>query len=118
MKQILTLLLVAMVSSTFAQVDGNGGVTRDDHTNGIEKIDYQANIDAYAVNSQLILTSTLNSPFQEVTIFNVQGRLMTTQVSTSNREVIDINGYTPGIYFVRVKVDDEVVVKKVFVSNN
>lgn len=119
MKQVFTVLMIVFATVSFAQVDGNNGSTRDGHStwpDGVQQIDYQASIKAFVIDGQLIMVSNLSDAFESFSVFNIQGTLITTQVANSTREMIDVSNYVPGVYFVQAEIDNQQVVKKVFIS--
>ena len=59
-------------------------------------------------------TLTVNSSFQnsEIEILNIEGQLIKRRTVDQNPTTIDISGFARGMYFVKVKSDRGVVVKK------
>lgn len=46
-----------------------------------------------------------NNNIQSVQLFDVQGRVLTTQIVTNSQSVLNISNYTNGIYFVKVTTE-------------
>ncbi len=56
---------------------------------------------------------TIETPQKsDIEILNIQGQLMKSIVSDENHSAIDISGFSSGMYFVKVKTTEGIIVKK------
>lgn len=88
---------------------------------GIEKeqLAAQSNINIYPNPTSNITTITSNSPMQQINIFNSQGALTKRHLGTNALTFdIQLDGQPNGLYFLRIKTEEETVTKKILKTAN
>jgi hypothetical protein len=83
-------------------------------TTGIKENNFNNNFALYpnpAHNNITIESSSLNIN-EEALIFNLQGQLLLQQPLLQNKSIIDISGFSNGMYFVKMKSKNGIVVKR------
>ena len=53
----------------------------------------------------------------EVRVYNMVGQEVETFVTDENQCIIDMSNYNDGVYFVRIKTEDEIITKKIILTN-
>ena len=48
----------------------------------------------------------------DIEILNMEGQLMNSTTAIDEQTTIDISGFAPGMYFIKVKTEDGIAVKK------
>ncbi len=83
-------------------------------TTGIKDKSFNNNFALYpnpAHNNITIESTSLNKD-EAALIFNLQGQLLLQQSLLQNKTTIDISDFTNGMYFVKMKSNNGIVVKK------
>ena len=53
----------------------------------------------------------------EVRIYNMVGQEVETFVTDENQCIIDMSDYNDGVYFVKINTEDEIITKKIILTN-
>jgi len=66
--------------------------------------------------SDFLNISTTHSLIDEISIFNLSGRLVYRVLTQKNSEVIDLSEFKEGFYLSRIKVEGQIITHKIIVS--
>ena len=75
---------------------------------GISEIASDQNIIIYPNPVSSLLTidcKNINSPFKNVEIYNVEGKLVSEFQTRENKIILNVKNYPSGVYFIRLKTD-------------
>ncbi len=103
-------------STTLTNADNSGNsadifIAKLSTATGINELNNLLNISFYP--NPAINNITIESPQQAlIEIFNIQGLLIKTLTKSGNKISVDISDFTKGIYFVKVKTDEGMLVEK------
>ncbi len=80
---------------------------------GINDVEFGPSIAIFPNPANDLLTIQAKSDIQTVTIYDLQGRTVYTELSNKERMSIHISGLIPGVYFLRITTDLGEEVKKI-----
>ena len=63
-------------------------------------------------NDKITIESTIINKDAMISIYNIQGQLLIQRPMLQTKINIDASGFTEGIYYVKVKTEKDVAVKK------
>jgi hypothetical protein len=117
MKTLITLAIIGLTYSSYAQIGGNSGATRDDHTTGIETVAAANSLTLSVFAGELIINSTSSLvELQNVRLYNLNGQMLSNQNASSNTSRTNVSSFSAGIYLIEIETNHETVVKKIFIA--
>ncbi len=60
-----------------------------------------------------VVTINATTSIQSIQLYDVRGRVLTTQIANSIQAVLDVSNYTNGIYFVKVTTENGIAIEKI-----
>jgi hypothetical protein len=90
------------------------GDVQDQETLSIEDVVLENQISIYPNPVQNTLyINHLNLTLEHVTLYDVLGKLL---ADAKNLDVIDVSHYNPGLYFIRIQIENRELIKKVIIE--
>ena len=86
---------------------------------GISETDFDANISIYPNPSKDYLKidfSKLSEMEKRISFISMKGDILKTEITSESVTIIDLKNFSSGIYFVRIEIKGEVILKKVVVK--
>ncbi|MEZ4720861.1 MAG: T9SS type A sorting domain-containing protein [Flavobacteriales bacterium] len=121
MKTFSTIFLLTLSTMCFAQsggIENNTGVTGNQRTTGVQALDQRAMLSTILQNNYLVVSTTSQSGFKgQLSLYDMNGSLVKSVKSYSNTIQIDVNGLSTGIYLLEAPVENETVIRKVFITH-